>query len=547
MNDAPLQPTPPGTESADDSIPASLARDLVAARNNGPDLTKLRKEQKLAAELIASGRQKLSEQTSQLEAAEPGTERQPQAELDKTREGQELIAEVKADVDAAMNRRRIRLVGHALYWSLLIVSIVWLWLRWDSARGQVGASVAIGLLVALGLLAVALKPFSRFLMGEDNRLSTSRLQPALWTAALIYAFAFLLIQGVVDSDLVCNDDSGTEPTGISCAVDNIEEGLTPEYLLLLGGPFAAAIAAGYSVGQRVADGSLQKTSAEGPSLKNLVTNDSEQADLVDLQFLAFNLLALGYFAVMLDQDSSRLPDLPDTLVGLTSLGALTYVGAKVAKANAPVITAITLKPDRRGPVDEIRPGSIVQIHGTNFMPPGADNDKFESQVKAKVASNTISIPVAYDGSTRLNPQNDKLEVQVPEATSPGAVPVQVITAAGVESDQRHITVVEDRAVLTGSHPPRLTRPASAPQTVSLTIRGRYFHKAGAPLTEEPSVTVQIDQGQAAAGQVTDHDRHKVTISVAVGTGAQQARITVQANGTPQPSEPLIVPIIGAAN
>ena len=121
-------------------------------------------------------------------------------------------------------------------------------------------------------------------LGQDKRLSTSKLQALLWTYALL---------GVLLAIVIANwmgQGAGYQHL--------VGQGLPEEYLLLLGGPFAAAIASKALVAGKVEDGTLTKTEGTGSGVKaragEAFGDDQGNTDLVDTQYLLFNLPALTY-------------------------------------------------------------------------------------------------------------------------------------------------------------------------------------------------------------------------------------------------------------
>ena len=151
--------------------------------------------------------------------------------------------------------------------------------------------------------------FQALVLGKDGRWSTSKLQPLLWTYALLYGLLSLIIAYFL------GDHAGW--------IAQRNAGVQQEYLILLGGPFAAAIASKAIVSTKSETGAVQKTDASavaGPvkGLGEVVSDDEGNTDLVDLQYFLFNLVTLvfffGAFAFHLDEG---LPKLPGLLVGLT--------------------------------------------------------------------------------------------------------------------------------------------------------------------------------------------------------------------------------------
>jgi len=178
-------------------------------------------------------------------------------------------------------------------------------------------------------------------LGDDGRTSTSKLQAALWTFAIIWALVSLLA------------GAGVEAFGKALGGDNLRE----EYLLLLGGPFAAAIAAkGITTKQTMNDEDAKPPKSPGPTTlgaraTEVVTNDAGGVDIGDMQYAAFTFVTLAYFAwAFIKTPALGLPPIPATLLVLVGVSQATYVGKK----GLPLLksTASTAKP---GPGDEVAP------------------------------------------------------------------------------------------------------------------------------------------------------------------------------------------------
>ncbi len=178
----------------------------------------------------------------------------------------------------------------------------------------IGKPYPIGWLGVLGFM----------LIGADKRWSTSKTMFTLWT----YAVAFVLISIL------------TLRTA-SVIADN---GIDGSYLFLLGFPVGAAVIAKQITVTSISNGDL--FNADGsPSPNPLIdlTSDNEgKLDLGDFQYVLFNAIALGYFFYLYNHDPpSGLPQIPSTLILLTSVAASAYLGKKALQASgvAPVITA----------------------------------------------------------------------------------------------------------------------------------------------------------------------------------------------------------------
>jgi hypothetical protein len=152
-------------------------------------------------------------------------------------------------------------------------------------------------------------------VGEDNRVSTSKTAALVWT----YTLAAALLSFVIARWL-------GHPDGFKAVTS---QGLNAQYALLVGGPLGAAILAKAIVSTQVANGSTAKPAASTPSPADLVQNDSGSADLGDLQYVLFNVVALIFFyGEMFRAPQLGVPTIPDVLLGLTSVSAVGFVGKK---------------------------------------------------------------------------------------------------------------------------------------------------------------------------------------------------------------------------
>jgi hypothetical protein len=176
-------------------------------------------------------------------------------------------------------------------------------------------------------------------IGTDGRASTSKLQAALWTIAVLYAFVFLLLWG---RSTRCGESAFREQEVCESAVTArqtfsrvVNSDLQPEYYVLLGFPLAAAVAARAITTAKIADGTIQKAPVEEDTkgvvqgIAEVVSNDQGEIDLIDMQYVAFNFLTLSFFFVeFLTKPHSGLPDLPATLIALSGVSAGVYTTRK---------------------------------------------------------------------------------------------------------------------------------------------------------------------------------------------------------------------------
>src|SRR5262249_27174522 len=155
----------------------------------------------------------------------------------------------------------------------------------------------------------------------------SKVQAVLWTGAIVYAFLFLLVAGWHIWDRPKTPQLANLTDGFAHL---IHHPLQPEYVVLLGIPITAAIAAKSLIFNKVVAGTLTKTTgtSEGvvAGLAETVSNDSGSADLLDSQYVAFNLITLIYFfsvffGTTIANPSTGLPAIPPTLLALSGVSA----------------------------------------------------------------------------------------------------------------------------------------------------------------------------------------------------------------------------------
>jgi hypothetical protein len=177
-------------------------------------------------------------------------------------------------------------------------------------------------------------------IGKDGRASTSRFGVILWTFAVFYAAAFLLLFG---RSLKCDSDEYKDRPRCAAAheirakvTDNfLNRDLQPAYFVVLGFPVGAALAARAITGGRVQENKAYKRpiidgrGSLAKAARELTGDDDGAADLLDAQYLAFNLLTMIYFLVeLLVHPLKGLPDLPPTLLALSGVAAGAYTTNK---------------------------------------------------------------------------------------------------------------------------------------------------------------------------------------------------------------------------
>lgn len=297
---------------------------------------------------------------------------------------------------------------------------------WHSEGTYTAAGAATTITAVVLLLLAYLKNTQggliAYVTGADQRMSTSQTQAAIWTIVVFWSFLYF------GTRLLNTSLSQSDFTTVANSFD-------ANYLLLLGGPFASAVAASVSTSAKTDAGVQQKTVASGPTVKDLTSDDSGNPHFADTQFLVFNLAAVFIFAALLAANPNSLPALPTTLVGLTSLSALTFIGVKVTTSNAPqILSIVQAAPVRTGAPTRSR--TQVEIRGLNFTPPGATDPEYRAEVR--VTFGTIDVaPLPGDVT------NTVIKVDVPEHLPDGTTSVDVVvtTAAGVQTPKFALAVV----------------------------------------------------------------------------------------------------------
>jgi len=165
------------------------------------------------------------------------------------------------------------------------------------------------------------------IIGTDKRVSTSKTVAVVWT----YAVASGLLSIVI-----------AKWWGHPHAYNlQVSVGLQAGYALLIGGPLGAAIVAKGLVTSQVAKGQSKPAAKDGAKVSDLVSNDSGDTDLGDLQYVLFNAVALTFFfGELLGSPQLGLPTIPDVLLGLTSVSAVGYVGKKALPSQTRAITKV---------------------------------------------------------------------------------------------------------------------------------------------------------------------------------------------------------------
>lgn len=411
------------------------------------------------------------------------------------------------------------------------------------------------------------------LVGADGRPSTSKATTLAWTVLIGIVFAFVGVQSVMIQRPLFSALIGGQ--------------LADEYLILLGGPFLALVAAKGVVSAKVQSGQIQSVplhgSAQDPSGDTarvagngnpsattpvqskppgedaitavepqpvqkgheggVFTDDNGDVDLVDTQYLLFNVIALAYVlalflvaafdlpGVVVSQDSATLaqqpfqllPAIPASLFSLTSLGALTYVAGKVTANNKPAIVSVVPA--------QARPNERVTIRGRNFVPagaPAADTNRNRG-VEVSIGGRVALFPPT---TGPLSVSDSAVTVLVPADAVPGsAVDVEVVTAATATAQGRlHISDPTPEI--------RSTRESALDRGGTLTIYGRSLRPPPPPGVSTATTRVLFGSVAGDVRRTTDTlieadvpeslpARSPVAISVDTGWGPKSGPITME--------------------
>lgn len=335
------------------------------------------------------------------------------------------------------------------------------------------------------------------IVGEDNRVSTSKTVPLVWTytvAAALLSFVIVRWMGHPHAYLKL-----------------VSQGLSAQYALLIGGPLGAAILAKGIVSAQVSSGSTAKPPADNAAPAQLIQNDAGNADLGDLQYVLFNLVALVFFyGEMLRAPQNGMPAIPAVLLGLTSVAAVGYVGKKALTGPA-VISEVTPREAEVGkPITLVTSGIVQQGDDISIV---------------TVAFGSVKAPLK--SLTETTSQGVLLEVDIP-ATAAGKVDIKVSVPNGKSATWPGFKVkpaIQARPALSGS-------PGKQVSVVTSGVSGPGQKLLGVTATiGGKSATTEIDPNDSSGNTlrvtvpagVSPGDR---TIVVATPGGADRAPFTV---------------------
>ncbi|MCR8946604.1 hypothetical protein NW249_31365 [Streptomyces sp. OUCMDZ-4982] len=305
---------------------------------------------------------------------------------------------------------------------------------WTTARtaALAAAFVTAALLTAAARFHRARGGLFAPLIGEDNRLSTSRTVAAAWVLLAVFAVLVLALQLAGASD----------PADRDALIEGLDLVRSAGVVAVLALVCAVAVVVRRVVTVRVLGQRLQKLRADRPRAADLLTDDSGRGSFTDVQYVLVSAVAVLFAAVRLARRPEQLPDLPWGLALLVAVSAATYFAGKYAEGGRPVVLSV-VRAREAGDLDApIRTGDDIEIRGAGFVPPGAGSPDRLARLVVRIGTVHVHVPLIPVAGGFANPTDTVLTVPVPVEVEPGTVDVQVITAAGVETNRCAIDVTD---------------------------------------------------------------------------------------------------------
>lgn len=305
---------------------------------------------------------------------------------------------------------------------------------WTVARtaGLLGALVVGGLLTGAAALHRARGGLLAPLIGEDNRLSTSRAVASAWVLFVVFAVLVLALELAGASGHKERD----------ALIDGLELARGAGILTVLAIVCAIAVVVRRVVAVRVLAQRLQKVRADRPRAADLLCDDAGRGSFTDVQYAFVSAAAVVFSGVRLARRPEQLPDLPWALALLVAVSAATYFAGKYTEGGRPVVLSV-VRAREAGDLDApIRTGDDIEIRGAGFVPPGAGTPDRLAKMVVRIGAVHVHVPLVPVPGGFANPSDASLTVPVPVDVEPGEVAVQVITAAGVETNKVTVDVLD---------------------------------------------------------------------------------------------------------
>lgn len=305
---------------------------------------------------------------------------------------------------------------------------------WTHARtaGLVAGLVTAGLLTVAAHVHRGRGGLLAPLIGEDNRLSTSRAVAASWVLLAVFSVLVLALQLAGASGHAQRD----------ALIEGLDLARGAGVVTVLALVCAIAVVVRQVVGVRVLSGRLQKLRADRPRAADLLTDDSGRGAFTDVQYVLVSTVAVVFAAVRLARRPEQLPDLPWGPAVLVAVSAAAYFAGKYTGSGRPVVLSV-VRAREAGDLDApIRTGDDIEIRGAGFVPPGAGAPDRLARMVVRIGPVHVHVPLIPVPGGFANPSDTVLTVPVPVEVEPGVVEVQVVTAAGTESNRVEIDVTD---------------------------------------------------------------------------------------------------------
>lgn len=301
--------------------------------------------------------------------------------------------------------------------------------------------------------------------GDDNRASTSKTQYVLWTIGVAFALAYISARTVLGPNTFVCDANDNSPH--NCVPDGP---IWQQYLILLGVPAAAAVIAKAIASYQVSNGVLQASQSTQATVSDIATDHNGQADLVDVQYLIFNIIAFLYFFAHF-LHAGTFVSVPSLLLGLTSASAATYTLTKALQSSKPAIS--TVQPAH------IVSEAVVTVTGQNLFPAGAG--------EATVQLGTLELTLANSAHSAAAPgAADTGTFIAPQILPPGIQTLTVITSAGVQTAGYPVSC--EQPVVLGWAGQQPTAGTPADLRLSRLVAGAQYQVAFGSVVADASAT-----------------------------------------------------------
>ncbi|MEU5580210.1 hypothetical protein ABZ791_15650 [Streptomyces huasconensis] len=343
----------------------------------------------------------------------------------------------RAEGEAWLRRLWTRTLG--VVWGsfgvlLLVQALTAIGTGWSAARtaGLLAGLVVGGLLTGAAYVHRERGGVLAPVIGEDNRLSTSRAVAACWVLLVVFAVLVLAAQLAAASGRGQRDE----------LIAGLQLGRAAGVVTVLAVVCGVAVLVRRVVGLRVLGQRLQKVRADRPRAADTLTDDAGRGSFTDAQYVLISAVAVVFAAVRLARRPEQLPDLPWGLAVLVLVSAATYLAGKYSEGGRPVILSV-VRAREAGDLDApIRTGDDIEIRGAGFVPPGAGDADRLARMVVRIGAVHVHVPLVPVPGGFSNPADATLTVPVPVDVEPGRVDVQVVTAAGVETNRVTIDVTD---------------------------------------------------------------------------------------------------------